>query len=66
MTLEVPSRDPDYPTVDRTLLDGRVMRAIKVYHRPQPLGAMLREIGWEASVRRAGDGFLVGVVSPAG
>lgn len=61
MTVEVPSADPDYPTVDRTLLDGRVMRAIKVYHRPQPLERALRDLGWKASVRRAGDGFLVGV-----
>ncbi len=64
MTFEVPSDDPDYPTVDRALLDGRVMRAIKIYHRPEPLEAMLREIGWEASVRRAGDGFLVGEARP--
>ncbi len=65
MTFEVPSGDPDYPTVDRTLLDGRVMRAIKVYHRPQPLESTLRELGWEGSVRRAGDGFLVGVARRA-
>lgn len=66
MTLEVPSDDPDYPTVDRTLLDGRVMRAIKVYHRPEPLEARLRDLGWDASVRRAGDGFLVGEARPVG
>jgi ubiquinone/menaquinone biosynthesis C-methylase UbiE len=66
MTFEVPSDDPDYPTVDRTLLDGRVMRAIKIYHRPEPLEALLAEIGWEASVRRAGDGFLVGEARPVG
>jgi demethylmenaquinone methyltransferase/2-methoxy-6-polyprenyl-1,4-benzoquinol methylase len=66
MTFEVPSADPDYPTVDRTLVDGRVMRAIKVYHRPQALEKWLRARGWEASVRRAGDGFLVGVASRAG
>lgn len=65
MTLEVPSADPDYPTVERTLMDGRVMRAIKVYHRPQPLEKRLRELGWEASVQRAGDGFLVGVANRA-
>lgn len=64
MTVETPSSDPDYPTVDRELLDGRVMRAIKVYHRPEPLEATLRELGWEASVRRAGDGFLVGEAHP--
>ena len=66
MTFEVPSADPDYPTVERTLIDGRVMRAIKVYHRPQPLEKWLRERGWEASVQRAGDGFLVGVANRAG
>lgn len=66
MTIEVPSADPDYPTVDRTLLDGRVMRAIKVYHRPQPLEGTLRKLGWEASVRRAGDGFLVGAARRPG
>lgn len=66
MTFERPSDDPDYPTVDRTLLDGRVMRAIKVYYRAEPLEAKLRELGWEASVRQAGDGFLVGVSSRPG
>ena len=66
MTFETPSSDPDYPTVDRELLDGRVMRAIKVYHRPGPLERTLRELGWEASVRRAGDGFLVGEARPNG
>lgn len=66
MTVEVPSSDPDYPTVDRALLDGRIMRAIKVYHRPHTLERRLHELGWEASVRRAGDGFLVGVAHRAG
>lgn len=65
MTFEVPTDDPDYPTVDRSLRDGRVMRAIKVYHSPKPLEAKLRELGWDASVRRAGDGFLVGEARPA-
>lgn len=66
MTFETPSGDPDYPTVDRTLLDGRVMRAIKVYHPPERLAAALRELGWDGSVRGAGDGFLVGEARPAG
>jgi demethylmenaquinone methyltransferase/2-methoxy-6-polyprenyl-1,4-benzoquinol methylase len=66
MTFEVPSADPDYPTVDRTLGDGRVMRAIKVYHRPLALEKWLRARRWDATVRPAGDGFLVGVASLAG
>lgn len=60
MTFEAPSSDPDYPTVERTLLDGRVMRAIKIYHRPDHLEKALRTLGWEISVREAGSGFLVG------
>jgi ubiquinone/menaquinone biosynthesis C-methylase UbiE len=60
MTFEVPGGDPEYPTVDRPLSDGRVMTAIKVYHEATTLEAMLRDLGWSASVREAGDGFLVG------
>lgn len=63
MTFEAPSPDPDYPTVERTLTDGRVMRAIKVYHPAHKLGELLRELGWEAAVRPVGDGFLVGVAA---
>jgi demethylmenaquinone methyltransferase/2-methoxy-6-polyprenyl-1,4-benzoquinol methylase len=66
MTLEVPSADPDYPTVDRTLINGRVMRSIKVYHQPEALENWLRELGWEASVEQAGKGFLAGVTDRAG
>ena len=57
---EQPGGDPDYPTVDRKLLDGRVMTAIKVYHRADALEERLRALGWEATVRPAGDAFLVG------
>ena len=52
--------DSDYPTVARPLSNGRTMTAIKVYHRPDRLEARLRSLGWDISVRAAGDGFLVG------
>ncbi len=64
MTFETPSNDPDYPTVDRTLLDGRVMRAIKIYYRPEVLEQRLRAVGWDARVRAAGDGFFAGEARP--
>lgn len=60
MTFEAPNDDPDYPSVARTLLDGRVMRAIKIYHRAADLESLLRQRGWKASVREAGEGYLVG------
>jgi 2-polyprenyl-3-methyl-5-hydroxy-6-metoxy-1,4-benzoquinol methylase len=60
MTFEVPGGDPDYPTVERPLSDGRVMTAIKVYHDAARLEAMLRDLGWSASVHEAGEGFLAG------
>ncbi len=66
MTFETPDRDPEYPSVERTLLDGRVMRAIKIYHRADELAALMGDLGWEASVREAGTGFLVGEARPAG
>jgi ubiquinone/menaquinone biosynthesis C-methylase UbiE len=60
MTFETPDEDPAYPSVERTLLDGRVMRAIKIYHRADDLDSLLRDGGWSASVREAGVGYLVG------
>lgn len=66
MTFETPSSDPNYPTVQRTLLDGRVMRAIKVYDRADVLEQRLRQAGWLASVRVAGQGFYVGEASRKG
>lgn len=58
---EQPGGDPDYPTVQRRMLDGRTMTAIKVYHDPDVLADRLRAIGWRAEVRSAGDRFYWGV-----
>ncbi|MGH2429459.1 MAG: class I SAM-dependent methyltransferase [Candidatus Limnocylindria bacterium] len=57
---EDPSHDPDYPTVQRPLLDGRRHTAIKVYHDPADLQARLEALGWDARVKPAGDGYLIG------
>lgn len=60
---EGPSDDPDYPTVERPLLDGRRHTAIKVYHDPADLQAQLEALGWRARVEPAGDGYLIGEAS---
>jgi demethylmenaquinone methyltransferase/2-methoxy-6-polyprenyl-1,4-benzoquinol methylase len=57
---EQPTDDPDFPTVPRTLDDGRRMTAIKVYHRPDDLRERLVRLGWRARVERAGNGFFWG------
>jgi demethylmenaquinone methyltransferase/2-methoxy-6-polyprenyl-1,4-benzoquinol methylase len=62
---EQPSPDADYPTVDRPLQDGRVMSAIKVYHRPEALVARLRALGWHARVQAVRDGVFWGEATPA-
>jgi hypothetical protein len=64
LTFERPSSDADYPTVDRQLQDGRVMSAIKVYHRPGELAATLRRLGWEVDVHAVRGGVFWGVATP--
>jgi ubiquinone/menaquinone biosynthesis C-methylase UbiE len=46
--------------VKRTTRDGRVFRAVKVYHRPATLQRTLRELGWDAQVRSCGHYFYIG------
>jgi SAM-dependent methyltransferase len=46
--------------VKRTTRDGRVFRAIKVYHRPASLQRTLRGLGWDAEVRSCGRYFYFG------
>jgi len=60
LRFEQPSDDPDYPTVPRPLLDGRPMRAIKVYHHPDQLREALARLGWIAHLERVRGGFFWG------
>lgn len=64
LAFEEPSDDPDYPTVERQLQDGRVMRAIKVYHRPHELQTRLGSLGWNARVEAVRGGVFWGVATP--
>jgi protein-L-isoaspartate O-methyltransferase len=64
MGAEQPTGTPEWPTVERPVPGGGTMTAIKVYHRAAELGERLRAIGWEATVREAGDQFLVGEARP--
>lgn len=60
LNLEQPTDDPEFPTVPRPLDDGRVMTAIKVYHRPDDLRESLVRVGWRTRLERVGNGFFWG------
>lgn len=60
LVYEQPSDDADYPTVARELQSGRVMTAIKVYHRLPELESALRGLGWEVTVRPVPGGLFWG------
>ena len=47
------------------LQDGRLMNAIKVYHRPADLRAALEGIGWEARIEPVAGGFFWGEAQAA-
>ena len=64
LAFEQPSEDMDYPIVERSLQDGRVMRAIKVYHHPAELQARLRALGWTVHVEAARGGVFWGEATP--
>jgi ubiquinone/menaquinone biosynthesis C-methylase UbiE len=66
LEFEQPSADADYPTVSRELQDGRLMSAIKVYHRPVDLKAAVEALGWEAHIEPVPGGFFWGEARPAG
>ena len=67
LAYEQPSGDADYPTVARELQDGRVMTAIKIYHRIADLEAALRELGWDVTMRPVPGGLFWGEARrPAG
>jgi SAM-dependent methyltransferase len=53
------------PLARRTLCDGREFDIVKVFWEPQDLEATLRNLGWDISVKRAGDSYLVGVGHPS-
>lgn len=65
LAFEQPTEDPDFPTVPRPLDNGRVMTAIKVYHRPEALGERLARLGWSAHMARVGNGFFWGEATRA-
>jgi demethylmenaquinone methyltransferase/2-methoxy-6-polyprenyl-1,4-benzoquinol methylase len=65
LAYEQPSDDVDYPTVERELQDGRVMTAIKVYHRPSELQEALRDLGWQATVHAVPGDLFWGEARPA-
>jgi SAM-dependent methyltransferase len=60
LAFEKPTTDDDYPVVRRTLQNGTVMSAIKVYHRPAELAARLRVLGWEITVAAVEEGVFWG------
>ena len=60
LVYEQPSDDADYPTVARELQDGRVMTAIKVYHRIADLDAALGRLGWNVTIRPVPGGLFWG------
>jgi demethylmenaquinone methyltransferase/2-methoxy-6-polyprenyl-1,4-benzoquinol methylase len=47
----------------RTLRDGRRYDVVKLYWDPAELQDRLRALGWQATVRRAGDTFLYGTAT---
>lgn len=63
LRFEQPTDDPDFPTVARPLLDGRVMSAIKVYHRPAELAETLAGLGWKTRWGRVGHGHFWAALS---
>jgi len=62
LVYEQPSDDAEYPIVERELQNGRVMTAIKVYHRLPDLEAALRDLGWDAIIRPVPGGLFWGEV----
>ena len=60
LVYEQPTDDADYPTVARELQDGRVMTAIKVYHRPDELAVAVRELGWDVNIQAVAGGLFWG------
>jgi demethylmenaquinone methyltransferase/2-methoxy-6-polyprenyl-1,4-benzoquinol methylase len=62
---EQPTDDPDFPTVPRPLDNGRVMTAIKVYHRPEELGERLAGLGWHTHLERVSNGLFWGEATRA-
>jgi 2-polyprenyl-3-methyl-5-hydroxy-6-metoxy-1,4-benzoquinol methylase len=65
LAFEQPTAHADYPTVPRELQDGRMMSAIKVYHRPAALQAAMATIGWEARIEPVPGGFFWAEARPA-
>ncbi len=53
------------PAARRVLRDGSQYRVVKLFWTPRELSARLAELGWEASIRRTGDRFLIGTAQPA-
>ena len=64
LSFEQPGGSPDYPTVQRELLDGRTMTAVKVYYRAGELRQRLEAAGWNAEVVSLSDRFLWGLATP--
>lgn len=52
------------PAVRRTLADGSAHEAIKSFHEPRRLAALISELGWAAEVHPLGDRFLWGIAQP--
>lgn len=51
------------PVAPRTLRDGRRFDIVKVFWKPDELETRLRDLGWEATVHRAGESLLTGVAA---
>jgi SAM-dependent methyltransferase len=63
-TFEEPSPDPDWPTVERPVPDGRTMTAIKVYYPASELEERIAALGWAVRVDEAGGEYLTGIARP--
>lgn len=64
LAFEQPGGSAEYPTVERELLDGRRMTAVKVYYRADELRGRLDDAGWDATVVSVSNRFLWALAEP--
>ena len=50
--------------VERRLTDGSTFRVVKHFLEPAELTARLRGLGWECTIRREGDDWVLGEARP--
>jgi demethylmenaquinone methyltransferase/2-methoxy-6-polyprenyl-1,4-benzoquinol methylase len=62
--IETPDEQAPDIAVQRSLLDGRSFRIVKVFREPNEMQERLTALGWSCKVREVHPGFLYGTCRP--